>query len=283
MHLSKFNRIHDFINYNEEYLLKKESANNLMLGLSYRIKNQVVEVNDPLYYSIQNDNHLVIGSALRINSEKSLIITEMPKLAVDSLIADLIKRNTKIMSVVGEKHTTVYFRDQWHIKNDVKSKFSIDLGIYECTKVIFPSIQKEILIEATTRHKEILLQYVKRFFEECFPNTPKSFQDIEKVVETEIKRKTIFLLASQDGNILSMAAYISETLNGGTISLVYTPQEFRRKGLGSIMVALLTQKILKSGKKFVNLFTDLSNPTSNSIYQKIGFIKVSENIEFEFF
>jgi predicted GNAT family acetyltransferase len=38
---------------------------------------------------------------------------------------------------------------------------------------------------------------------------------------------------------------------------------------------------LKSGKKFCNLFTDLLNPTSNSIYQKIGYRKIGESKHFK--
>ncbi len=79
-----------------------------------------------------------------------------------------------------------------------------------------------------------------------------------------------------------MAANTRSTPNGGTISLVYTPQDFRGKGNGSLMVALLSDKIIKGGKKFANLYTDLSNPTSNSIYQKLGFKKIGQSIQYNF-
>jgi hypothetical protein len=39
--------------------------------------------------------------------------------------------------------------------------------------------------------------------------------------------------------------------------------------------------MLEVGKKFCNLFTDLLNPTSNSIYQKIGFRKIGESKHFK--
>jgi predicted GNAT family acetyltransferase len=34
--------------------------------------------------------------------------------------------------------------------------------------------------------------------------------------------------------------------------------------------------LLDQGKQFTSLFTDLSNPTSNSIYQKIGYQPVCD-------
>jgi predicted GNAT family acetyltransferase len=78
-----------------------------------------------------------------------------------------------------------------------------------------------------------------------------------------------------------MAANSRFSQNGGTVSLVYTPDELRGHGYGSVVTALVSEIILKN-KKIANLFTDLTNPTSNSIYQKIGYKKVGENIHFDF-
>lgn len=55
----------------------------------------------------------------------------------------------------------------------------------------------------------------------------------------------------------------------------------RGHGYGSLVTALVSEKVLKE-KKFANLFTDMTNPTSNSIYQKIGYKKIGENIHFDF-
>lgn len=79
-----------------------------------------------------------------------------------------------------------------------------------------------------------------------------------------------------------MAAIIRSTTNTETIGFVYTPEELRGKGYGSSIVALLAEKILKKGISFVNLFTDLANKTSNSIYSKVGFVKIGNNIHYDF-
>ena len=98
-----------------------------------------------------------------------------------------------------------------------------------------------------------------------------------------LENKSLFLLKDSKKEIVSMAANTRSTLNGGTISLVYTPNELRGFGHGTTIVSLLADRIIKNGKKFANLFTDLTNPISNSIYQKVGFAKVGQNIHFDFF
>jgi uncharacterized protein len=68
-----------------------------------------------------------------------------------------------------------------------------------------------------------------------------------------------------------MASFSGATPNGIRISPVYTPPEHRRKGYAISCVATLSQMLLDKGNKYCFLFTDLANPTSNSIYQKIGY------------
>jgi uncharacterized protein len=63
---------------------------------------------------------------------------------------------------------------------------------------------------------------------------------------------------------------------------VYTPPELRGRGYASACVAALTQQLLDSGRRFVFLFTDLANPTSNSIYQTVGYRPVSDVDQYQF-
>jgi len=72
------------------------------------------------------------------------------------------------------------------------------------------------------------------------------------------------------------------TPHGEAIGFVYTPPSERRKGYASAVVARLSQRILDEGKLFCTLYTDLSNPTSNSIYQKVGYRAVADVVDIEF-
>ena len=60
------------------------------------------------------------------------------------------------------------------------------------------------------------------------------------------------------------------------VSGVYTPRSERGHGYASALVAALSQAILDSGLAFCTLNTDLLNPTSNKIYQKIGYYPVCD-------
>ena len=81
---------------------------------------------------------------------------------------------------------------------------------------------------------------------------------------------------------VAMAGLIRSTKRGVSISYVYTPPEFRRNGYASALVASLSGLALKSGKAFCTLYADLSNPTSNSIYQRVGYRAVADVIDVTF-
>ena len=85
-----------------------------------------------------------------------------------------------------------------------------------------------------------------------------------------------------EGKPVSMAGYAGPTPNGIRIGAVYTPTALRRKGYASACTAALSQYLLDSGYQFCFLFTDLMNPTSNKIYQQIGYGAVCDVDRYDF-
>ncbi|HKZ79128.1 MAG TPA: GNAT family N-acetyltransferase, partial [Pyrinomonadaceae bacterium] len=86
----------------------------------------------------------------------------------------------------------------------------------------------------------------------------------------------------EDPQPVSLTSYGGPTPNSVRIGPVYTPPEFRRRGYASACVAAASQYLLDSGRKFCTLFTDLGNPTSNHIYQVIGYAPVCDVDEYRF-
>ena len=85
------------------------------------------------------------------------------------------------------------------------------------------------------------------------------------------------------GQPVAMAMSSRPLQHSITVSAVYTPPEHRQQGYATALVARLSQHLLDMGYEFINLFTDLENPTSNSIYQKIGYNPVIDFRSYKFF
>lgn len=85
-----------------------------------------------------------------------------------------------------------------------------------------------------------------------------------------------------DGQVVAISGHSGPTPNGIRIGPVYTPPRFRGRGYASNLVAAESQWLLDSGRTFCFLYTDLANPTSNSIYQRIGYHQIAESAEYSF-
>jgi ribosomal protein S18 acetylase RimI-like enzyme len=84
-----------------------------------------------------------------------------------------------------------------------------------------------------------------------------------------------------DSTPVSMA-YASPASGGVTrISGVWTPPAERGKGYASAVVAALSAARQDAGER-CTLYTDLANPTSNGIYEAIGYRRVADSIRIAF-
>ena len=125
---------------------------------------------------------------------------------------------------------------------------------------------------------ELLVRWAGAFNAEAIPGSPPG--DTTALVARHLAARTL-LVWDNEGPV-SMAASTRSTPHGGSVSLVYTPPEKRGHGYASACVAAFTQRILDSGKQFCTLFTDLANPTSNRIYQRMGYRPLAEFLEIRF-
>ena len=86
----------------------------------------------------------------------------------------------------------------------------------------------------------------------------------------------------EDGEPVSLAGFSGPTPNGIRIGPVYTPEDRRRRGYATRLVAEMSAHQLAAGRRFCFLYTDLANPTSNAVYERIGYRRVCESDEIGF-
>ncbi|MBO1337680.1 GNAT family N-acetyltransferase [Streptomyces sp. VRA16 Mangrove soil] len=84
------------------------------------------------------------------------------------------------------------------------------------------------------------------------------------------------LWLAPDGTPVALAGVTR--LVGGSVRVapVYTPKELRGRGYGGAATAEVSRAALAAGADAVVLFTDLANPTSNALYQRLGYRPVRD-------
>lgn len=84
-----------------------------------------------------------------------------------------------------------------------------------------------------------------------------------------------FLLWEVDGVPVSLAGRTREAFGGVRIGPVYTPPEHRTRGYGGAVTAAVSALAQTLAHEVV-LFTDLTNPTSNALYPRLGYRPVTD-------
>ncbi|MFC8390454.1 GNAT family N-acetyltransferase [Streptomyces sp. NPDC057238] len=79
-----------------------------------------------------------------------------------------------------------------------------------------------------------------------------------------------------DGTPVSMAAATSVVGGMVRVDPVYTPARLRGRGYAGAVTVEVSRAALASGATDVVLFTDPANPTSNALYQRIGYVHVAD-------
>ncbi|MET7287000.1 GNAT family N-acetyltransferase [Streptomyces sp. NPDC005573] len=85
-----------------------------------------------------------------------------------------------------------------------------------------------------------------------------------------------------DGTPAAMAA--ATTAVGGMVRVdpVYTPARLRGRGFAGAVTAEVSRAALDAGATDVVLFTDPRNPTSNALYQRLGYERIADFTGYDF-
>jgi predicted GNAT family acetyltransferase len=205
-------------------------------------------------------------------------LSTMPIESARALADFVLNLDVRPTAVVGPKEVVQAFADEW-IRVGQQVCDRINQRIFKCTEPISPSSVGGRMIVANDTHLDLLTTWNHCFGVECNLNqeASRARQNAEASILNRSRR--LWILNSE---IVSMAGSTGETSNGARIGAVYTPPQHRGKGFGSMLVYQLTMEILQSGKAMSFLYTDLSNPTSNSIYQKMGYKPVGDSLYLRF-
>ena len=86
------------------------------------------------------------------------------------------------------------------------------------------------------------------------------------------------MLWEADGVPVSMAGFTTIVAGQCRVAPVYTPHELRGRGYAGAATCAASEAVRAAGAERVLLFTDLANPTSNSLYQRLGYYPVEDSL-----
>jgi len=283
-----YSDVNEFYDLCYSFLIKHEAENNLIFGILDALKVDIHAydpTHDPVLILIYDNSEIVLASIRTPPYNQIISVTDQIE-SITVLVDLLIRYNHEIPGIHGFKKGAQVFAELWKAKKGKNPVLYMNERIYQL-KEVNQRIQDRFLFEnASEGVKELLIKWGKHFVKEIHINAPpeqldRIVQRMEVIIPKSIQKKNIFILKAH-GTIVSIARASRGTPNGQAITLVYTPPQYRHQGYATELVAKLCTIVLKSDKKFCYLYTDLSNPTSNSVYIKVGFQPVIDVDEYRF-
>ncbi len=263
----------------EPFLLGDEVLHGLPLSVARSCKDEPDRYPGPnLLATVHDAAGAVTGVAVMTPPHRLQLY--VPLEAVDALVADLAA--LAISGVHGPVEVAAAFAARRAAARGGRAQEERGLRLFRLTRLVPPRPTPGVMRPAVAGDLPVVEGWYRAFFVET-AHVVGALPPEEHARRAVAGGRVFLWTAPGPGggwSPVAQAVAVALTPTMARIGAVYTPPEQRGRGGASAVVAALSQQLLDEGRRPC-LFTDLGNPTSNSIYKKIGYEAVTDLKDFD--
>ncbi|MER6025077.1 GNAT family N-acetyltransferase [Streptomyces sp. NPDC001851] len=200
-------------------------------------------------------------------------VTALTPREADALVVRFAGLGRPLPGVSGPQETAESFAAAWRRHTGAAVALDQRQRLYRLGELTAPEPRPQGRARiAGPGDRDLLI----RWFEEFVKSTGSVGQDAGNWADARISYGGVTLWETADGTPLAMAGATPETAGQVRIAPVYTPAGLRGRGYAGAATAEVSRAAREAGAAEVLLFTDLGNPTSNGLYQRIGYRPVAD-------
>jgi GNAT superfamily N-acetyltransferase len=263
------------------FLRARPAANTIMLTATELLRAKgmaaIGDVSPVFGWLASSDGS--VGAAFMHTPPYPVLLTDMPDAAAAELAADLADRGHRTPGVNAMPGPGAAFAAAWQARTGQPASTGMRMRLYALDTLLPPDPPppgQARTADATDR--DLLLAWLNAFHDEAQPAGPN---ETERVVNARVGWGGM-VLWEHEGRPVSLAGRNRPAAGQARIGPVYTPPDLRGRGFGAAATAAITQAALDDGAEGVVLFTDLANPTSNTLYQRLGYRALSDWVVIRF-
>lgn len=268
MEVLRFNSPAEFLDATKQF----RSSDPVRTGLITSIANSVADGSrtyEECLWWAATDSGEIQGLAIR-TLPYGYVLSPMPKDAVESLYSYISVEDAVANEFAGPK-SVVDFLEKVAGKSAIEEESEL---IYENQNLISAPSVGEITL-ATQDDYDLIFSWMQSFME----ITGLRSYNLENIVKSALQEERFYLLYVE-GKPVSLGGHsafqVFDGFSVGRVGPIYTPENFRKKGYASAITSQITALLISQGV-LPTLYTQADNPTSNKIYQEIGYTLVDEN------
>jgi predicted GNAT family acetyltransferase len=209
-----------------------------------------------------------------------LNLTVLTAEEADALAARLAALGQRPPGVHADRDTATAFAEAWQRHTGATATLRQRQRLYRLGALTVPRpVPPGGPRIADKADREQLLRWHDEFAEAVGEGTVR---DATEWADARIADGGITFWETPDGTPVAMAGATPEIAGQVRVAPVYTPSHLRGRGYAGAATAEVSRAALAAGAQEVLLFTDLSNPTSNGLYQRIGYRPVADFAVYDF-
>jgi RimJ/RimL family protein N-acetyltransferase len=222
---------------------------------------------DPIFAWYDTADGTVTGAVLQTPPHPLMVVAAPAPAELAGLLAG--HRPTAANTLAGD-----CFADAWCAATGARFRPARRTRLYRLDELLASSPPGGARV-ASPGDRAVLESWVDEFHAEIGEAAGPSFVDDRLAYGG-------FTLWEDGGVPVSLAG--NSRLDAGMVrvTLVYTPPACRGRGYGGGVTTAVTRAALDAGADDVVLFTDLANPTSNALYQRLGYRPIEDRMVVEF-
>jgi RimJ/RimL family protein N-acetyltransferase len=237
------------------------------------------------WWLIKDDDGNVVGASMR-TAPFGLQIGPMPVEATKQFAKAVAREDDEFPWLAGSEESVVTFLEAYEKGHSPGSSREAVRGrtsfLYELKELAVPNVEGQCRV-ATMDDFDLVDQWSSDFHFFTDGVAREADERDREFLIARVREGAMFLWCVR-GVVVAMAGRATpvETPSGlvTRIGPVFTPAENRGRGYGSAVTASLCESLLAQGSR-VMLYADADNPTSNGVYQRIGFDQIDNVVQYD--
>jgi GNAT superfamily N-acetyltransferase len=277
MHLTVHQSAAGFLSAAGAFLNAAEAENSIASISAARIISAPTRDDADTYLASIDEAGTVVAAALHSNAG-GVLLTAGPTAALTLLATDMALRGRAPKSMIGPLAACETFAHEWIGRTGQRHSLRFHLRHYELRlPPCVPQAHGHMRLPRPDEH-DLLLGWQLAFIDEVrLSDEPARAQ---RMFARRLEQGTVRVW-DNDG-IVALAGYGDAGTDVARVAPVFTPPEHRRRNYASALVGELSRELFEQGKRAMFLTTDVANPTSNSIYRRIGYVPMADHYHFDF-
>lgn len=244
-------------------------------------------VPDPWFAVVTDARGQVAGVAMRTApfAPWPPYLLAMPDAAARALAEAVLGRGAAVGGANGLRPATDAFAEVIAARADRSVEVELHLRLFELGTLVAPRAVPGRLRAVRPEEADTALGWIRQFFVDADEQAGReaghlgegsgfTIHDVRRKLDEDV----LWFWVDEDDRPVHLTGANPPAFGVTRIGPVFTPKQERGRGWAGAAVAEVSRRVLARGERAI-LFTDQANPTSNALYQALGYEPVVDTVQ----